>query len=103
MSGRAFERISLNIKVNFSCCGINYNGTVTNISENGMLIRTYEMIFPFHSEFELVLPLEEEVLNLPVKVSRLIKTGDIYNEIGIVILNPTNQYLKFINNLRSVL
>ncbi len=93
----------MNIKVKFSCCAIDYNGTVTNISENGMLIRTYEMISPFKSKLEIVLPSEEEVLNLPVKVSRFIKTGDIYNGIGGELLNPTNQYLEFINNLRFAL
>jgi hypothetical protein len=101
MQRRAFERIPVNIYVRFCCGNDDYNGTVSNLSEKGMFIRTCNMCFPFDSEFNLFLPLEDELLNLPVKVRRITKTDDRYDGIGIELLNLPQRYLDYIESLRK--
>lgn len=100
MSGRVFERISAWIEIRFYCCGNDYRGTVTNISENGMFIVTGGVSFPFDSKFEIAFPIESDVFNIPVKVSRLSKSKDIYDGMAVEIIKPPEKYLTFLNNLR---
>ena len=100
MQRRAAERMPSYIKVKFFCCGVDYDGFITNISENGMFISSGEVSFPFDSEFKIAFPLEGDVLNIPVKVSRLLRTGDIYDGMGVEIIKPPKQYLVFLDNLK---
>ncbi len=99
MERRACKRIPASIKVEFCCGNKDYSGTITNLSENGMFISTRDISFPFESKFEIAIPLEEEVLNIPVKISRLLKTGDIYDGMGVVILNIPKKYLELLIKL----
>jgi hypothetical protein len=101
MKKRAYERIPANIKVKFHCNETDYFGRVTNLSEKGMFITTNDVCFPFDSMFEIVFPLKQKAIHIPVKVSRMTKTGDCYNGLGVEILEPARKYLKFIEDLRS--
>jgi hypothetical protein len=102
MQGRAFERIPLHIKVQFSCFGIDYKGTVTNISENSMFIRTYEMSFPFESQFDVFIPLKDgDMLSVSVTVKRLSISNGNYDGIGTELLNPPQEFLDLVRNLKS--
>jgi hypothetical protein len=96
---RHFERISSNVKVSFDCCKTSYRGIAINLSANGMLIRTEEISFPLDMRFEIFMPLQKEILHIPVEVSRLMKSHDYYDSLGIKLLNPSQKYLDFINNL----
>lgn len=80
---------------------MDYCGTVMNLSEKGMYISTIDMRFPFDSKFEMLLPLNEEVLNIHVKVSRITKTKDFYDGIGVELLDPPQNYIEFIKCLRN--
>jgi len=71
---RAFERIHSDIRVRFYCCDNDYHGTVTNLSENGMFISMKKMLFPFDSKIEIVIPVENMLLRVPVRVIRMTKT-----------------------------
>lgn len=101
MQKRAFERIPADIKIKFHCNEMDYDGTVTSISENGMFICTSDVCFPFDYEFKIVLPVNAEVLNLRVKVSRITRSDNRYDGIGVEILKPSPQYLKFVGGLKS--
>jgi hypothetical protein len=101
MQKRTSERKPSNINIKFSCDNVDYTGTVTNLSENGMFIKTRDMCFPFNSTFEIIIPLEEELLNLPVKVSRITKTNDSYDGIGVELLDPPRNYLEFAKSFRK--
>lgn len=103
MQRRTYKRIHSDIKVKFSCDNLDYSGTVNNLSENGMFISTYDMCFPFDSRFEVVLPLDEIIINIPVKVSRITKTNSSYDGIAVEILDPPEKYLEYISNLRASL
>jgi Tfp pilus assembly protein PilZ len=102
MQKRAFERIPAELQANFFCGNTMYSGTVTNLSENGMFIKT-RMCFPFNSKFEILIPLKEEVLKVPTKVSRIEKTEEFYDGMGVEVLGPCQNYLEFVNRLKSPL
>ena len=96
---RAFERIPASLE--FHSLNVNYFGVVTDISENGMFIRSQKISFPFKSQFEILIPLNERMLNIPVKVTRLTKSKDFYDGIGVELLKPTRNYLNLVKKLRS--
>ncbi len=100
MQRRAFERIPTNLQTTFLSENNNCTGTVMNLSENGMFINT-KLSFPFDSMLEIRIPLKEEILKVPVKVSRIVKTDDFYGAIGVELLNPPQNYLEFVNRLKS--
>jgi hypothetical protein len=45
----------------------------------------------------------EEILKVPAKIISFRKADKIYNGIGIVLLNPSQNYLKFVDSLRTAL
>lgn len=101
MNKRASERLLSNIKVKFSCCHIDYDGVVTNISESGMFISTTGMNFPFESKLEILMSTGHRVLKIPVEVTRMIKSADLYDCIGVRLINPSQDYMEFVSNLHS--
>ncbi len=94
---RACERIPA--RINFNCCNIDCFGTITNLSAKGMFIRSQKMSFPFESQFEICIPLKEEMLKICVKVNRLTKSIGYYDGIGVELLNPPQRYLEFVSKL----
>jgi superoxide reductase len=99
MKKRAFERVTSSHRLSFSYNNTVYSGIVTNLSENGMRINTKDCP-PFKSKFDVLLPLEEEVLTLPVQVKRLVKRQDVTDGMGVEILNPSMKYLQFVRKLK---
>jgi hypothetical protein len=102
MQKRAFERIPTNIRVKFFSGTTDYFGTVTNLSEKGMFISS-ELNFPLEQQLEILIPMKEEILKVPAKIISFRKADKIYNGIGIVLLNPSQNYLKFVDSLRTAL
>ncbi len=101
MEKRAFERIPLNIGSRFHCEKMEYLGTIVNISKNGMFIKTEKIHFPFASHLDVIIHLKESVLTVPVRVIRMTKSGDVYDGLGVELLNPTEAYLSFVDSLAS--
>lgn len=101
MEKRFFERIPANLE--FHSFNTEYFGTVTNLSENGMLIRSQKIRFPLESQFEITIPLKEDTLNVPVKVKRIIKSNGYYDGIGVELLEHPQKYLKLINSLKCAI
>ena len=99
MEKRTFERIDTNLEVNFDCGNSMRNGTVTNISERGMFIYT-NMEFPLDLSFDLHLNLENKMIRTPVTVKRIARADRYYGGIGVELLNPTRNYLEFIDRLK---
>ena len=98
---RSVERVPANINVKFCGDDRSYSGTLKNLSANGMFISTRDMRFPFDTRFKVLIPVEDYVLTVPVKVSRITKTSDSYDGIAVELLNPpTKDYLQFIESLR---
>ena len=81
------------------CCNIECFGTITNISENGMFIRSQKISFPLDSTSELCISHNGEALNVRIKVSRITKTNGYYDGIGAELLGPSDKYLKYVRSL----
>lgn len=96
---RASERIPAIIECH--CCNIECFGTITNISENGMFIRSQKISFPLESSFEVCIPHNEEALNVRIKVNRLTKTNGYYDGIGVELVDPSGKYLEYVQSLKA--
>ncbi|MBI5741176.1 MAG: PilZ domain-containing protein [Nitrospirae bacterium] len=97
---RAFERVRSDIRVRFYCCDNDYHGTVTNLSENGMFISIKKMLFPFDSKIEIIIPSENKLLRVPVRVIRMTKTQNVINGIGVEVLHTNWEYIELVNSLK---
>ena len=96
---RAFERIPSSLE--FHSLNVDYFGVVTDLSENGMFIQSQKISFPFKLKFEIMIPLNEDMINVPVKVARVTKSKKFYDGIGVELLKPTKNYLQLVRKLRS--
>jgi hypothetical protein len=99
---RTHERVKSNLFVQLFHDGSIYDGLVTNLSEIGMGFIT-EAYIPPGLILEIHTPYREDVLKVPVKINRAVKTGFIYDDFGAVVLNPSPDYLEFVCSLRSIL
>jgi len=102
MEKRLYQRVfTNNIEAKYFCGNPMHTGTVENLSESGMFINTM-VCFPFESQFEAFIHSNEGVLKVPVRVSRIVKTDDIYNGMGVEVVNPPVSYLEFVKRLRGI-
>jgi len=98
MDQRRSKRISQNLKVAFSCCNKLYAGTVTNFSENGMLIDS-EIGNPINSRFEILFPIGKKILKIPAMHVRLVRNEMQHKGMGVELLEPSQKYLDFVHNI----
>ncbi len=98
MQRRAFNRVPANIKVKFFCCESQYDGTIMDLSEGGMYISTDEMRFPFDSEIDIIIPMNSDILKVPVKVMRITNSSDFYDGLGVAVIKPSTHYIDFVRN-----
>lgn len=101
MEKRASKRINEKLSVRFPGRNTFYSGTVTDLSETGMFIIS-EICFPIQSEFEIIVLLKEDVLRVSVKIIRIVKTGDIYEGMGVELLDLPKKYLEHVIRLNVV-
>jgi len=102
MEKRFYQRVyTNNIETKYFCGNTMHTGTVENLSENGMFINTM-VCFPFESQFEAFIHSNYGVMKVPVRVSRIVKTDDVYNGMGVEIVNPPVNYLEFVKRLRGI-
>lgn len=99
------KRVSERIPANLECRCFNKDnfGTVTNISENGMFLKSKHITFPLDIKFYVSIPLNKKTLNIPVKVNRITKSNGYYDGIGVELLKQPHNYLKYISRLRFAL
>ncbi len=98
MEKRAHDRIPVSIE--FHCLDMEYFGTVTDISENGMFIKSEKISFPLRMEFNITIPCGTRIYNLPIKVKRMTKSGSVYDGLGVELTNQPQDFLEFISLLR---
>ena len=101
MKKRKFERVAVNLPVNFFYDNALYTGKATNLSDSGMYIGS-DMCLPFQSRFDvffssssklnLLFPLQYEDAEVQVKVKRLTKTDGCYNGMGVEFLNHSDEF-----------
>jgi hypothetical protein len=103
MERRALKRIPSDVKTHFFCNDTDYLGTITDISEIGMYIKTDKISFPIESLVNIIIEIKTLLLKVPVKICRLSKSGDVYDGIGVRVLYPVHEYLEYVKTLKSTL
>jgi hypothetical protein len=103
MGIRAFDRIPVLIDVEISCNNMVVTGTLMNISESGMFIRTNNMPSPPCSQIEITIPQEDKSINISGRLVREESIRGYYNGIGVEVSCPPQNYLDFIDKLLTVL
>ena len=98
MENRNFKRIQTKIDARFFYGNLFYSGTVLNVSENGMFINTKRFL-PIDSMFVVIVRSNHNYFKVIAKVKRAQKLTDVFNGMGVELLSPSTDYLKFINNL----
>jgi hypothetical protein len=99
MEKRDFSRKPLFLEVH--CCNREYFGTVINLSEKGMFIKSQKIDFPFVLQFELSISLKDKTFKVPVKVNRVTKSNGYYDGLGVEVVNPPKDYLDLVDSLNS--
>ncbi|MBI5739656.1 MAG: PilZ domain-containing protein [Nitrospirae bacterium] len=95
MEKRSYDRIPASLKIKLCLDNDINTGTLVNLSRSGMLINT-KVCFPLKSQFDILLPSGDDILKIPVKVSRLLKKGNAYDGIGVELLDPSSRYFEFL-------
>ncbi len=102
---RACERFPANLQARLFYGNMIYSGMITNISKNGMFLKT-KVPFPVHSEFMVVILLKDRTVKLPIKVRRRVAGESNYcfntdRGIGVELLNTPQNYLDYVGNCKS--
>jgi c-di-GMP-binding flagellar brake protein YcgR len=99
MNRRAFERIDTSLPVKYFCEESLLSGTVKNLSENGMFISTGNFL-PCSDRLEIIVPLEDEISKFYARIRRIEKVDDLNYSMGIELIDPPDNYRKFVDNLK---
>jgi hypothetical protein len=99
---RSSNRIPVNIDARFFWGNMFYSGTITNLSENGMLIKTNVDISCGES-FIVLLSEEQDIPKLVARVKRIARENRISSSIGVEIISPSLEYAGFVEDLESCL
>ena len=97
---RFYSRMPSKIKARFYCNDTDYSGTIMNISEDGMFISTGAVAFPFESNLDIFIRRKEMLLKVTVTVRRLTKTENVFDGMGVQVIDPDPDYLKFVRSLK---
>ena len=105
MDKRAFKRVPVDLQARLLYGNIIYTGNVTDLSENGMFIST-KMNFPVESVILTVVLLDNDTLNIPVKIKRVVrpenhgspKTG---SGLGVEIYEVHQDYLDYVTSCKA--
>lgn len=98
---RRSTRTIKRLEIAFTARGLTYKGITSNLSREGIFIRTQKGLPPgVIVEVELYLP-SGETLKMQGVVKRTIKTQfqDIKNGMGIELINPPQIYMEYIDSL----
>lgn len=107
MEKRICKRITVDIEIRFYCWNMFFwkrlcYGTMKNLSENGMFIRTERTFFPCDAQIEIYIPSKDEVLYIPYNlisiIWRRILPDNSFDGIGVKFSNPPPKYLEFITS-----
>lgn len=103
MNRRSYERVDLNVDANICCEPYFFQGRVVNVSEQGMCIHT-AMCYPTGTASKLIITGKfGTLLVLQARVTRLAKKDGFNDTMGFELLNPSSDYLEFVNSLRQSL
>ena len=79
-----------------------YSGTILNLSENGMLIKT-NIDIPCGESFIVLISAKKELPKLVANVKRITGENTLSPGIGVELTDSPQQYRNFVENLSSYL
>ena len=94
---RVSKRVPINLPM--KCFDMECYGTITNLSQFGMFVESKKISFPLKTEFKICLPINNREISMKVKICRVTKGNGYYDGIGIELINPPKEYLKFIERI----
>lgn len=101
MERRASERFPSNLKTRMFYGNLFYTGTVIDLSEKGLYIRT-KINFQINSIFAMVLLINNQTVTLLGRVKRMVRSSGheshLESGMGIELFTPPVSYLEFIRN-----
>jgi hypothetical protein len=98
MGKRTCVKIPLEIDARFFCGKMFYSGTVFNLSTESMHINT-KSCFPSGTSFVIIIRNGKDLLQVITRVKRLTRTNGYYDGMDVEILNPSINYLEYVNSL----
>jgi len=101
MEKRINKRILFDREIIFSTGDVKRFGTLTNCSETGMYIKN-KLSSPFDSVYEVLIPMEKDVLKVPVKVVRVDKSDYFHEGVGVELMGYPPKYLEFVKHLEFI-
>lgn len=102
MDRRSFDRIDMDLPVKYLCDDMLYSGTIKNLSEKGMFIKTGNFL-PCVKCIEIYVPLDEEISRFFASIRRIEKIDDANFSMGIEIQEPPYNYLAFVANFKTAI
>lgn len=99
MTDRSCKRIPSSFVVKFIDEGVVCYGIATNVSEKGMCIQS-GICMPCDSKFNVMIPLKDEHLEVPVEVRWIKKTYDFYDVMGVELMQPPEKFLKLVTSCK---
>ncbi len=101
MERRAYQRTPTYLYARYFYGNLSYTGIITNLSENGMYIKTRKCL-PVISKSKVLIPLIDDVLKVPVEIKRVIRMDNgMCKGMGIELLDRSQNYLELVGSLRS--
>jgi hypothetical protein len=64
-----------------------------------MFISSQNISFPLNSQFNVCIPLKEDILDILVKIERITKSNGYYDGMGVKLLNLPKKYLELLIKL----
>lgn len=101
MEKRTCERFPVEIDARFFCGNMFYSGTIFNLSTDGMYIKT-KRCFPSGTRLLTIIRNGKELLQIITKVKQLTRINGCYDGMHVEILNPSKNYLDYVNSLSPV-
>ncbi len=105
MEKRAYRRVPADLQARVLYGNLIYSGKVTDISENGMFINT-KVTFPVNAVFLLMVLVNDCVMKIPIKVKRLVKSGEDYSGedrcgMGVELVKTPQHYLDYVSSCKA--
>jgi hypothetical protein len=100
MEKRAYQRAPTHLPIKYICDNSQYSGTAMNVSENGMFIRTNNFL-PCDNIVEISIPLKEQIYRVSANIRRIEKQTDADFTVGFELIDPPDNYIKYVRNLLS--
>jgi hypothetical protein len=101
MEKRTVERLQSGIDARFTYGDMFYSGTILNLSEKGMFIRT-KICLPPGAMFVVMVREDNELLKMLARVKYSLRSRGHYEGMGVKILNPPTNYKEYVDKLRPV-